>query len=343
MILIEHTSLLPYNTFHIDEEASILTEITSIVDVLTCLDIQREKQLPLYIIGGGSNILLTKDVNGIVLLNKMKGIEIVHEDETYVYVKFQGGELWHECVLWCVNQNLSGIENLSLIPGTIGAAPIQNIGAYGVELQDTFIELEAFHLQTKETRIFKKVACEFGYRTSIFKTNQKGNYFILSVTLKLSKQPTFNTSYGNIQDELNKMGIDTLSVKAISDAVIQIRQSKLPDPAVIGNAGSFFKNPVVTETIFNSVKHKYPEVPFYPIEDGIKIPAAWLIEHCHPENAPTWKGYSEGNFGVHAKQALCLVNYSNAKGIDIYNLSERIITSVQHAFNITLEREVNIW
>lgn len=267
----------------------------------------------------------------------MKGIQIVHEDEQHVWVKFMSGEIWHECVLWCIENNLAGIENLSLIPGTIGAAPIQNIGAYGVELKDVFEELEAINLNSSSNRNFKNEECEFGYRDSVFKQSLKGKYAIVSVTLKLNKIPVFQTSYGTIQEELNKQPELPISIKRISDAVISIRQSKLPDPSQIGNAGSFFKNPIIPKHQFLNLQKQYPSIPNYPDQEQIKIPAAWLIEQCN------WKAYREEDFGVHAKQALCLVNYEKATGKQIFDLSTRIITSVQQAFNITLEREVNIW
>lgn len=336
-------SLLPYNTFHIDETAEYFTVVHDEQELIEVLKSPLAQKHSIHMIGGGSNILLTQPVNGLIVLNQMKGITIIQEDDHVADVKFAGGENWHECVLWCVHHNFGGIENLSLIPGTIGAAPIQNIGAYGVELKDVFYEAEAIHVRTGEKRSFNADQCEFGYRSSLFKTQEKGNYIITSVTLRLSKNPVFNTSYGNIQQELDAMGITSLSIKAISDAVIRIRQSKLPDPAVLGNAGSFFKNPVISIEAFNALLLQFPDIPSYKNEDGMKIPAAWLIEHCGPENSSSWKGYREQNFGVHSKQALCLVNYSDASGKDIFDLSERIITSVQHTFNITLEREVNIW
>ncbi len=343
MLIEQQKSLLDYNTFHIDEYARYFTTVQNEKELQLVLESEIAKEQELFILGGGSNVLLTHEVNGLVIRNQMKGIEIIYEDDSIAKVKFQAGESWHHCVLWCVEQNLGGIENLSFIPGTIGAAPIQNIGAYGAELKDVFVELEAMHICLKQRKVFMKNECNFGYRNSIFKTEAKGKYIILSVTLQLSKKPQFNTSYGHIQDELNSMGVTELNLKAVSDAIIRIRQSKLPDPAMIGNAGSFFKNPSVSESEFEILHKKYNDMPFFKNNEAVKIPAAWLIEHCHPDNALSWKGYRELNFGVHIKQALCLVNYSDANGRDILGLSERIITSVQQAFNITLEREVNIW
>jgi UDP-N-acetylmuramate dehydrogenase len=343
MLIEQHKSLVPYNTFHIGETARYFVSVKNETELLEVLDSSIAKENELFIIGGGSNILLTREVNGLVIHNEMKGIARIYEDEDVVRIKFQAGENWHQCVLWCVEQQLGGIENLSLIPGTIGAAPIQNIGAYGAELKDVFVELEALDLASKQKMVFTKEACAFGYRNSIFKQEAKGKYIILSVTLQLSKKPVFNISYGHIQQELDAMGIRELNLKAVSDAVIRIRQSKLPDPAVIGNAGSFFKNPTISQAAFESLQKKHRNMPSYKNETGVKIPAAWLIEHCHPENEASWKGYREQNYGIHAKQALCLVNYSDANGKDIFDLSTRVITSVQQAFNITLEREVNIW
>lgn len=338
-----NVSLLPYNTFHIETFADYFVSIRNENELLEVLDTEIAKSNPIFIIGGGSNILLTQDVHGLVLLNEIKGIEKIYEDDASVRVRFQSGENWHQCVCWSLEQNLGGIENLSLIPGTIGAAPIQNIGAYGVELNDVFFELEAIHLQTKKRIRFDKAECAFGYRNSIFKNTEKGKYFIVSVTLQLSKHPILKTDYGTIQEELQKIMPAVATIKTVSDAVIRIRQSKLPDPNIVGNAGSFFKNPVISKEAFVILQKRYPSIPFYESDAAIKIPAAWLIEQAHPEGALSWKGFTEKNYGVHPRQALCLVNYSDASGADIFNLSERIITSVQQAFNIVLEREVNIW
>ncbi|MBK7762814.1 MAG: UDP-N-acetylmuramate dehydrogenase [Bacteroidetes bacterium] len=332
-----HISLRPYNTMHIDVNSNAFCVIHTESDLVSAIDWCYQQNMPLHILGGGSNVLFTKDVEGLLIMNKMKGIQIVSEDEHFVCVKFMSGEIWHECVMWCIEHNYGGIENLSLIPGTIGAAPIQNIGAYGVELKDVFQQLEAMELESRVKNIFTVDDCKFGYRESVFKQELSGKFCILSVTLKLSKVHTYHTTYGNIQDELNKQPTAQLSIKSISDAVIAIRQSKLPNPVQIGNAGSFFKNPLISKAHFTTLKNQYPAIPNYPDKDKVKIPAAWLIEQCH------WKGFREGDYGVHAKQALCLVNYANATGLQIYELSARIITSVQQAFNITLEREVNIW
>ena len=336
-------SLLPYNTFHIDAMAQYFISIKHEVDLLEVLNEKIAKENELFILGGGSNILLTKNIAGLVIHNKMKGIHIIDENEDSVRVQFMAGENWHHCVRWCVDRQFGGIENLSLIPGTIGASPIQNIGAYGVELKDVFHSLEAIEIKTGVKKVFNNQDCQFGYRNSIFKNKEKGNFIILSVTLELSKKQVFNTTYGNIQQELEAMSIRELSIQAISDAVIRIRQSKLPDPAIIGNAGSFFKNPTITIKDYERLIEIYPYMPSYKNDIGVKIPAAWLIEHTEAPNGYSWKGYRVKNYGVHSQQALCLVNFDDAQGNEILDLSEQIITSVQLTFNISLEREVNIW
>ena len=288
-------------------------------------------------LGGGSNILLTKNVEGFVLKNEIKGIEKIREDENYIYIKAGAGENWHQLVLYCINNNLAGIENLSLIPGNVGAAPMQNIGAYGVELKDVFYELEAFYLPENKLIKFSLKDCEFGYRESVFKRKFKDQFVILNVTYRLFKTPHFNTSYGAIEQELQAMGVQELNIQCISQAVINIRSSKLPDPAVIGNAGSFFKNPEIDSAQFELLKTSFPAIVGYALDNGhIKLAAGWLIEQCG------WKGYRKGDAGCHAKQALVLVNYGDAKGSDILHLSEEIIASVQYKFHVLLEREVNI-
>lgn len=329
--------LKDFNTFHIDANAEKFICIHYQKSLMEIIEFSKKENETIHFIGGGSNILLTKNIEEITVLNQLKGISIVEENEECVQIKFASGENWHECVLWAVAKNYGGIENLSLIPGTIGASPIQNIGAYGVEIKDVFHSLEAINLTSFEKKIFTLDECEFGYRDSIFKRHEKGNWFILNVTLQLSKRPVCNINYGNIKDELKNMGIETPTIQDVSKAVINIRTSKLPNPDEIGNAGSFFKNPVISQSHFEELKTMYPVMPNFPAPNGIKIPAAWLIEKNN------WKGYKEGDFGVHKNQALVLVNYNNANGNDILNLSTQIITSVQQTFNITLEREVNIW
>jgi UDP-N-acetylmuramate dehydrogenase len=272
----------------------------------------------------------------MVVLNRIKGIEVVSEDDKYVWVKSGAGENWHELVMYCVANEYAGMENLSLIPGTVGAAPMQNIGAYGVEIKDTFESLEALNLATLEVETFDAAACKFGYRESIFKHEKKGKYVIVNVTFRLDKTPTFRVEYGAIRDTLKEANVTELSIKAISDAVVQIRQSKLPNPAEIGNAGSFFKNPEIPKTQFTELKGLYPEIPSYPInDDTVKVPAGWLIEQAG------WKGKRFGEIGVHVKQALVLVNYGGGKGSDIKALAFDIQDSVNQKFGIKLTPEVN--
>lgn len=337
----ENISLKGYNTFGIDATAQYFSTFNSVEQLAGLLEskklITHNPSLITFILGGGSNILFTKNVEGLVLKNEIKGIEKTGEDENYVYVKAGAGENWHQLVLFCINNNLAGIENLSLIPGNVGASPMQNIGAYGVELKDVFFTLEAFHLPEKKMVQFTLQDCEFGYRESVFKRKFKDQFVITSVTYRLFKTPQFNTSYGAIEQELQSMGIQTLSIKAISQAVINLRNSKLPDPAIIGNAGSFFKNPEIDAEQFMELKISFPGIVGYVLDSGrVKLAAGWLIEQCG------WKGYRKGDAGCYTKQALVLVNYGNAKGSEILNLSEEIIESVQNKFSVPLEREVNI-
>ncbi|MFI5133572.1 MAG: UDP-N-acetylmuramate dehydrogenase [Chitinophagales bacterium] len=335
MITRENISLKPYNTFGIDASARYFGAFSSIEDLIQPGTIQ--SGLPIFILGGGSNILFTKNFDGVVLKNEIRGIEELDEDEEYIYVRAGAGENWHQLVLYCIKNNWAGIENLSLIPGNVGAAPMQNIGAYGVELQDVFLSLEAFHLYEKKIITFTPDDCEFGYRESVFKRKYKSQFVILNVTFRLRKHPVFHTSYGTVQQELEKMGVKELSIQAISQAVINIRTSKLPDPAQISNAGSFFKNPEITNNQFSEIKNQFPEVVGYSLLNGnIKLAAGWLIEQCG------WKGFRRGDAGVHTKQALVLVNYGNAKGNEIYDLSKEILQSVKEKFGVELEREVNI-
>jgi UDP-N-acetylmuramate dehydrogenase len=293
---------------------------------------------PIPILCGGSNLLLTKDFDGLILKNEIKGIKIVEEKENEVLVKVGGGENWHQFVLWAIAQNYGGIENLSLIPGTIGAAPIQNIGAYGVELKDVFEKLEAVNLTSKRKKTFQKSDCAFGYRESVFKKALKGKYFITAVYLKLSKNKhQLNTNYGAIKAVLEKESIAQPTIKAISDAVIAIRSSKLPDPAVLGNSGSFFKNPEISLHQFKQLQQTFPNIVFYELpNEMIKVPAGWLIEQCG------WKGKKVGNTGAHAQQALVLVNYGDATGAEVKRLAYQIIDSVEDKFGIRLHPEVNI-
>jgi UDP-N-acetylmuramate dehydrogenase len=331
----ENVSLQPYNTFGINSTARYFVRFNS-TDELNEIFSSNINETTKLILGGGSNMLLTKDYDGLVAKNELKGIEVTNEDEEYIFVKCGAGENWHQFVLHCIKNNFAGLENLSLIPGNVGASPMQNIGAYGVEIKDVFHELEAYSIADKTVVKFHLQQCEFGYRESVFKRKHKGQFIITSVTFKLFKKPRFNTSYGAIQQELDKMGVTELSIRAISDAVINIRKSKLPDPKEIGNAGSFFKNPTIPSDQFDKLKEQFPTIVGYAAKDEVKVAAGWLIEQCG------WKGYRKGDAGCHAKQALVLVNFGNAKGDEIYTLSSEIIESVKDKFGIELEREVNI-
>lgn len=329
-------SLRPFNTFGIEVTALKFIEIDDVNNLLDAIHLGFFTQKHL-IIGGGSNILLGGDYDGIVIKNNLKGKQVVIEDDEFVWVKAAGGEIWHELVMFCVNLNLGGIENLSLIPGTVGAAPIQNIGAYGVELTDVFETLEAIDIVTGELKIFSKAECAFGYRTSVFKTNLKGKYFITAVTFKLSKHPVIKMQYGAIKDVLAAQQIVAPTIKDISNAVIAIRSSKLPDPKILGNAGSFFKNPEISNVQFSDLKLLYPEMPGFPTQNNLtKVPAGWLIEQCG------WKGKRVGNTGAHKDQALVLVNYGNATGQEIIALAETIQQSVMDKFGIVIVPEVNL-
>lgn len=343
MHLQANISLKKYNTFGIDVLAKYFAAFDTVDTLGQLLQYKDERansqrnQTPILILGGGSNMLFTKNFDGVVLKNELKGIELIHEDDQFLYVKAAAGENWHQFVLHCIHNNWAGVENLSLIPGNVGASPMQNIGAYGVEIKDVFHSLEAFHLTEKKIVTFNIADCAFGYRESVFKKKYKNQFVITSVTFRLSKQPKFNTSYGAIEQELEKMGVITPTIKSISDAVINIRSSKLPDPKVIGNAGSFFKNPEISSETFDQLKSAFPEIVGYQLANhNVKLAAGWLIEQCG------WKGYRQGDAGCHAKQALVLVNYGHAKGEEIFALSENIIYSVNKKFGVLLEREVNI-
>jgi UDP-N-acetylmuramate dehydrogenase len=335
----ENFSLKRFNTFGIDAGARFFASFSTQSELAALLTPDSRLPTPgsLLILGGGSNILFTGNVDGLVLKNEISGIDTIAEDDEFVYVKAGAGENWHSLVLYCIDHNYAGVENLSLIPGSTGASPMQNIGAYGVELKDVFHELEAFHLQDKTLVTFRAADCAFGYRDSVFKKKYRNQFVILTVTLRLRKQPQFNISYGAITQELEKAGVQELSIKAISDAVIRIRTSKLPDPGVIGNAGSFFKNPQISGAQFQQLKNRFSSIVAYPMEDGsVKLAAGWLIEQCG------WRGYRKGDAGCHVHQALVLVNYGNASGREIYDLSTAILESVQEKFGVALEREVNI-
>lgn len=334
--VLENVSLKSYNTFGIDVSTAFFATFNSVKELQLLLQTDAVKQRNHLVMGGGSNMLLTKDFDGIVLKNNIKGIEILEEETTTATVRVGAGEVWHDFVMWAVNKNLGGVENLSLIPGSVGAGPIQNIGAYGVELKDCFKSLEAVEIKTGNIKTFTKDYCNFGYRYSIFKDRAKGKYIITHVTFSLQKNPELNTTYGAIEQELKKQNA-TPSIRAISDAVIAIRKSKLPDPAVLGNAGSFFKNPEVPLKKFEELKALFPTLTGYPVnKTTVKLAAGWLIEQCG------WKGKRIGNTGSHKDQALVLVNYGNATGKEIYSLALDIKKSVHEKFGVDIEPEVNV-
>jgi len=333
----ENISLKKFNTFGIDARARYFASFQSIEQLNELLRNPLMQQHSNLVLGGGSNVLFTKDINAVVLKNEIGGIEKTGEDENYYYIRAGAGENWHRFVLHCLGHQYAGVENLALIPGNVGASPMQNIGAYGVEIKDVFHSLEAVQLSDGHKVIFNKDECAFGYRESVFKNTLRNRFIITAVTYRLLKQPSFNISYGAIGQELEKMKVSELSIQAVAEAVMHIRKSKLPDPAVIGNAGSFFKNPEITAAAFESLKTAFPAAVGYPLENGhVKVAAGWLIEQCG------WKGYRKGDAGCHEKQALVLVNFGHASGAEIYVLSEEIIKSVHEKFGITLEREVNI-
>ena len=338
MIKKENSSLQPYNTFGIDVNADGLLIIETVDELREVLRDEALKNESKLILGGGSNILFTQPVKGVVLLNRLKGIEIFKEDESNVYVKVGAGEGWHQLVMWAVEKGYGGIENLSLIPGSVGAGPMQNIGAYGVELKDSFYELEAMNLSTLEIQKFSATDCKFGYRESVFKNELKNQFFITSVSFQLSKHPQLNTSYGAISQELAVRGVVSPTVKDVSEAVISIRQSKLPDPKILGNSGSFFKNPEITKEQFEKLQQQHPNVVAYPTSTGnMKLAAGWMIEQCG------WKGKVVGNTGSHKDQALVLVNYGGATGAEVYQLALDIKKSVFEKFGVEINPEVNIY
>ncbi|MEQ8525817.1 UDP-N-acetylmuramate dehydrogenase [Gracilimonas sp.] len=332
----ENFNLSDYNTMGIAAKARYFVSVKSVEELKNLLADTRFYNTPKFIISGGSNVLFVSDYDGLVIHVDIKGISIEHEDEIQVKLNAGAGENWHQLVLYCVEKGWGGIENLSLIPGSVGAAPIQNIGAYGVELEEVFDSLEAVELETGEVKSFSKDECRFGYRDSVFKNELKGRFVIVNVRLKLQKSPTLNTSYRALSEKLEEEGIGDPSIKDISQAVIEIRQSKLPDPTEIGNTGSFFKNPVITKNQFQDLKSAYPEIPSYPDGEKVKVPAAWLIDQCG------WKGKRFGDAGVHKMQALVIVNYGKATGKEIWNLAQKIQVSVKDRFGVLLTPEVNI-
>jgi len=333
----KNISLKEYNTFGIEAKAKLFCEIKSIKGLIEISKTQEYKDNKIFILGGGSNILFTKDIDALVLKISLNSIEKKIFLENEYIVKASAGVVWHSLVVYCLENNLAGLENLSLIPGSVGAAPMQNIGAYGAEIKDTFYSLEAFNIKKKKIETFDFKQCKFGYRESVFKNELKDKYVIVSVSFKLSVIPSINIAYGAIEQELQQMGITAPTIKDVSEAVCNIRTSKLPNPKEIGNAGSFFKNPVILSEKLNELLEIYPRIVFYKVDNtSFKLAAGWLIEQCG------WKGKSNGNCGVHSKQALVIVNNGNASGAEIYNLSSEIIASVQQKFGVTLEREVNI-
>ncbi|PSR54222.1 UDP-N-acetylenolpyruvoylglucosamine reductase [Adhaeribacter arboris] len=337
MELQKDISLKPYNTFGMEVKARYFATFSSVAELQQLLQLPEVQNLPKLILGGGSNILFTQDFDGVILKNDILGIRITDLTDDFSLVKAGSGVNWHELVLYTIEQGLGGLENLSLIPGTVGAAPLQNIGAYGVELKDMFENLEAVHISTGELKSFTAEECKFGYRESIFKHEAKGQYIIVSVTLRLHRKPVFNTSYGAITQTLAAMQVENLNPKVISEAVCQIRRSKLPDPAQVGNAGSFFKNPEIPSTQFAELQKEYSTIPSYPTSPGrVKVPAGWLIEQAG------WKGRRFESYGVHKDQALVLVNYGGAQGTQVRELAFQIIDSVQEKFGIQLQPEVNI-
>lgn len=330
-----HISLQPYNTFGIDVSAEQVYQLTD-KNILPAISKQFSGEK--HIIGGGSNILLTKNVSGLTILNQLKGIEVTAESEHHIRLKAASGEVWHELVMHAIHNGWGGIENLALIPGTAGAAPMQNIGAYGVEVKNVIEEVTFWHWEEERYITYNNEQCRFGYRDSVFKQELKGKIFITDVLFRLDKQPVYHTAYGAIQQELAAMGVTELSIKAIAQAVINIRSSKLPNPKEIGNAGSFFKNPAISKAQFEKLQALYPGIPSYPVDgDTVKVPAGWLIEQCG------LKGYKTGNTGVHSRQALVLVNYGMATGNEIWELSGKVVHTVLEKFGIELEREVQVW
>lgn len=329
-------SLKNYNTFGIEAKAKEFVTVQSVNELTEVL--QQYPTSKKFILGGGSNMLLTQDIDALVIHLDLKGKKIIDENDDYVWVESQAGENWHAFVLWTIEQDFGGLENLSLIPGNVGTTPIQNIGAYGVEIKDTFVLCEAMHIETQELLVFTNEKCKFGYRESIFKNEVKDEFIITSVVFKLTKHShKFNTSYGAIEAELEKQHISKPTLKDVSNAVIAIRQSKLPDPKELGNSGSFFKNPVILKSDFEKIQQKFPGMPYYTVSDKeVKVPAGWLIEQAG------FKGKRFGDAGIHKNQALVLVNYGHATGQEILAVAKDIQQTVSATFGIFIEAEVNI-
>ena len=336
MHIISNFSLKNYNTFGIEVFANQFVAVHSVSDLKNVLQENPTKNK--FILGGGSNMLLTQNVNALVIHIDLKGKKIIREDEDFVWVESMAGENWHEFVLWTIDQDFGGFENMSLIPGNVGATPVQNIGAYGTEIKDTFVSCEAMEIATQKIKTFLKADCQFGYRESIFKNKIKDQYIITSVVFKLTKKNhVINISYGDITQELASKNIVIPTLKEISNAVITIRQSKLPDPKILGNSGSFFKNPIISRAHFNKIKLKFPEIKHYDIsENEVKVPAGWLIEQAG------FKGKRFGDAGIHKNQALVLVNYGSATGQEILNVSKEIQKTIFEKYSIHIEAEVNV-
>lgn len=334
----ENFSLKPYNTFGVEAKTRYFTEVNTIDELKEALIFSKAQSLQLLFLGGGSNILLTKDFDGLAIRLNLKGISEESINENEVLVTAKAGENWHEFVMYCLQKNLGGLENLSLIPGNVGTSPMQNIGAYGTEIKDVFVSCQVLDLENLELSTFNLEQCRFGYRDSIFKQEGKGRYVILEVTFKLTqKNHPIKTEYGAIKSELENLGIENPTIQDISKAVINIRQSKLPDPKQIGNAGSFFKNPTIPLVQFEDLKQNFENIQGYPNGDRVKVPAGWLIEQCG------WKGKQIGNVASHKLQSLVIINATgNATGKEIFDFSTEIINSVKEKFGIELEREVNI-
>lgn len=334
----ENESLRQYNSFGIAAKAKFFSSVSNVESLKHALQLPLSKAMPVFILGGGSNILLTKDIAVYVIKIEIRGVTVLEEHDDFVELKVGAGELWHPFVMHCIEKNWAGLENLSLIPGTVGAAPMQNIGAYGVEVKDAITSVEVLMRDSLETRTFLNKECHFAYRDSIFKNELKDKCIITHVNFRLRKKNhQYNVSYGAIQDVLKAKGKAELNLKKISDAVIEIRQSKLPDPAKLGNAGSFFKNPTLPISKLQSLQNKFGDIPHYVVSDKfVKLPAAWLIEQCR------WKGKRIGAVGVHEKQALVIVNYGDAKGEEIWQLAMQIKASVKEKFDVDLHPEVNI-
>ena len=336
MEILNQFSLKNYNTFGIEANAKRFVAVHSVAELKTIL--QQNASEKKFILGGGSNMLLTKDIDALVIHIDLKGKKIIREDDEFVWVESQAGENWHEFVLWTIGQNFGGLENMSLIPGNVGTTPVQNIGAYGAEIKDSFISCEAINIENQEIRTFKHQECKFGYRESIFKNEVKDQYIITSVVFKLTKKHhKINTSYGDIISELAKQNITVPTLKDVSNAVIAIRQSKLPDPKEMGNSGSFFKNPILQQSDFEKIHAKFPEMKYFTVSDSeVKVPAGWLIEQAG------FKGKRFGDAGIHKNQALVLVNYGNATGSEILAVSKKIQQTIFDTFGIHIEAEVNI-